>query len=149
MQNQCIFLTEIEKAIVEYLKDSPKHYRDIVKKLQEENNIKDRRTINSYLRKLEKRQIIFRVIFGEEVFFKLNIFPYKARFLFALADETRMPELLELKDIILKKYPALTLEEILSRYRKYLEFKPKREKNKVLINLLKDLEKGDIRPLKP
>lgn len=149
MQNQCIFLTEIEKAIVEFLKDSPKHYRDIVKKLQEENDIKDRRTVNKYLRELEDKKIIFRVTFGKEIFFKLNIFPYKARFLFGLADKTRIPELLELKDIILKKYPALSLEEIIRRYRKYLEFKPKKEKNKGLINLLKDLEEGDILPLKP
>ena len=149
MQNQCIFLTEIEKAIVEFLKDSPKHYRDIVKKLQEENDIKDRRTVNKYLRELEDKKIIFRVTFGKEIFFKLNIFPYKARFLFGLADKTRIPELLELKDIILKKYPALSLEEIIRRYRKYLEFKLKKEKNKGLINLLKDLEEGDILPLKP
>ncbi|MCD6421932.1 hypothetical protein J7L13_01105 [bacterium] len=149
MQNQCIFLTEIEKAIVEFLKDSPKHYRDIVKKLQEENDIKDRRTVNKYLRELEDKKIIFRVTFGKEIFFKLNIFPYKARLLFGLADKTRIPELLELKDIILKKYPALSLEEIIRRYRKYLEFKPKKEKNKGLINLLKDLEEGDILPLKP
>jgi len=149
MQNQCIFLTEIEKAIVEFLKDSPKHYRDIVKKLQEENDIKDRRTVNKYLRELEDKKIIFRVTFGKEIFFKLNIFPYKARFLFGLADKTRIPELLELKDIILKKYPALSLEEIIRRYRKYLEFKPKKEKSKGLINLLRDLEEGDILPLKP
>ena len=146
MQNQCIFLTEIEKVIVEFLKDSPKHYRDIVKKLQEENNIKDRRTINSYLRKLENKKIIFRVTFGKEVFFKLNIFPYKAQLLFTLADQTGIPELLELKDIILKRYPAVSVEEIIKGYRKFLEFNPK---NKGLTKLLKDLEKGDIRPLKP
>ena len=146
MQNQCIFLTEIEKAIVEFLKDSPKHYKEIVKKLQEENDIKDRRTVNNYLRKLEDKKIIFRLTFGKEVFFKLNIFPYKAQLLFTLADQTGIPELLELKDIILKRYPAVSVEEIIRGYRKFLEFNPK---HKGLIKLLKDLEKGDIRPLIP
>ena len=148
VQNQSVFLSKNEKSVVEFLKDSPKLYSEIVKNLQGKCGIKDRKTINKLLNVLENKRIIFRVEVHGKVFYKLNIFPYKAQVLFGLAELSKIPELLELKDIILKKYPAVSLEKIIKKYRKYLEFVPN-AKERGLIKLLKDLEKYDIEQLKP
>jgi len=149
VQNQSIFLTEKEKSVVEFLKDSPKVYSEIVKNLQGKHGIKDRRTVNKLLRVLEDKRVIFRVEVDGKVFYKLNIFPFKAQIIFELAERSKMPELLELKDIILKKYPAISLEKIIKKYREYLRIAVPNAKKRGLIKFLKDLEKHKIEPLKP
>jgi len=139
MQNQCMFLTEEEKAIVEFLKESPKQYREIIKKLK-----KDRRTVNTLLNELVAKKLIFRIQIDKKVFFKLNMFPAKINNFFNLVDQLPNSQawqiLLDIKNEVLRNYPAIPFENILKRHRAYLSLS--KPELKGIIKILKDFE-GD------
>jgi predicted transcriptional regulator len=135
-----MFLTEEEKAIVEFLKESPKQYREIIKKLKEEKLKKDRRTVNPLLNELVAKKLIFRIQIDKKVFFKLNIFPAKIQRFFNLVDQSQWQELIEIKNEVLRNYPAIPFENILKRHRAYLSLS--KPELKGIIKILKDFE-GD------
>jgi len=135
MQNQCMFLTEEEKAIVEVLKESPKQYREIIDKLK-----KDRRTANKLLNELEAKKQIFRIEIDGKVFFRLNMFPAKIQRFFNVVDQSQWQELIEIKNEVLRNYPAIPFENILKRHRAYLSLS--KPELKGMIKILKDFE-GD------
>jgi len=139
MQNQCMFLTEEEKAIVEFLKESPKQYREIIK-----NQKKDRRTVNTLLNELVAKKLIFRIQIDKKVFFKLNMFPAKIQRFFNFVDQLPNSQpwqiLLDIKNEVLRNYPAIPFENILKRHRAYLSLS--KPELKGIIKILKDFE-GD------
>jgi len=134
-----MFLTEEEKAIVEFLKESPKQYREIIKKLK-----KDRRTVNTLLNELVAKKLIFRIQIDKKVFFKLNMFPAKINNFFNLVDQLPNSQawqiLLDIKNEVLRNYPAIPFENILKRHRAYLSLS--KPELKGIIKILKDFE-GD------
>ena len=133
------------------MKESPKPYSEIVKQLKKNKEIKveDRRTVNKLLNELEHKRQIFRVEIDGETFFKLNIFPVKAQCFFSWVDYWRQNDrtgtgasqiLLDIKNEVLRNYPATPFEKIIKRRRDYLNLtKPELGG---LIKLLKDFE-GD------
>jgi len=146
VQNTCIFLNEEERKLVDFLKDSPKLYSEIVKYFVNKGIVKDRRTVNKLLKESETKRLVYRVDVNGEVFYRLNTFPFKINFLIGLADETKNVHLLEIKKEILKHYPNVSFEQMIENYTKYLELTE--PKNKGLIQLLKTLKDSDITPLR-
>ena len=146
MQNTCIFLNEEERKLVDFLKDSPKLYSEIVKYFVNKGIVKDRRTVNKLLKESETKRLVYRVDVNGEVFYRLNTFPFKINFLIGIADETKNVHLLEIKKEILKHYPNVSFEQMIENYTKYLELTE--PKNKGLIQLLKTLKDSDITPLR-
>jgi len=142
---QSQFLTKNERALVEVLKESPKQYVEIISVL-EKAGVK-KRTANTLLKKMESKKKIFRVEIDRNVFYKLNIFPDKIHFFFTLVDYVNEQSnnqgwqiLLEIKNEVLRNYPAIPFEKILKRHRTYLSLaKPEL---KGIIQILKDFE-GD------
>jgi len=146
VQNTCIFLNEEERKLVDFLKDSPKLYSEIVKYFVNKGIVKDRRTVNKLLKESETKRLVYRVDVNGEVFYRLNTFPFKINFLIGIADETKNVHLLEIKKEILKHYPNVSFEQMIENYTKYLELTE--PKNKGLIQLLKTLKDSDITPLR-
>jgi hypothetical protein len=116
------------------------------------NGVKER-TANNLLKDMEGKEI-FRVEIQGNVFYKLNIFPYKVLRFFSFIDYLKQSEdwkksigyLYEVKNEVLRLYPAVSFEKILRKHREDLRFfKPKL---KGVIQLLKDYE-GDFYDNRP
>lgn len=155
MQSQCEFLTKNERTIIDLLKESPKQYTEIIDFLKKEWKPKKessiKRTANNLLNRMEEKREIFRIEIDGKVFYKLNIFPAKIQHFFRLVDYLNQAKLnpgyprddawkilLEIKDEVLRNYPAIPFEKILKRHREYISFaKPKL---KGIIQILKEHE---------
>jgi len=134
------FLTENERKVVELLKPGPKVYGEIVASLKKKG-FKDRRTINNLLNSMEGKKI-FRVEIDGKIFYRLDVFPFKIHLFFKIADETKFPELLEVKKDVLSYYPNVSFESILKNHREFFELAKPAAKG--IITLLKLFERYDI-----
>ena len=116
MPSQCEFNTENERVVLEFLKDGPKQYTEILNVFSKRQGEKKKSTLNKLLKKMQEDYKIFRVHINGKSFYKLDIFPFNAKLLFKIADKTKYPELLKAKEDILKHYPAVPIKKILERH---------------------------------